>query len=576
MKEAATRPTIPSPSRPVASLEKASGSKLQSPRIKRQHRIHLRPAVDGDTFISAEDDDDDDGQNASLSCSDGIQSSLRSPTPAESSSCSSAASPSTKSETNDPIKRTRPYIRKEKIGQGAQGSVYRCLEVATGREVAAKVIMTYELSSAELEAIKREVKTIKQLQHRHLVQYYRATEKKSKELIIYMEYVSGGSLSAKLRQDGALALPRVKQFTRQLCEALQYLHQRRLAHRDIKCANVFLDASGEEIKLGDFGNFKEIGSVSLVGGLKGTPHWMAPEVIREQQTSEDGWFKADIWSLGCAVIEMLTGHSPWQQYSNPLTAMYQIVSSNNIPTIPADATDETASFLKLCLQRNPDDRATTSQLLAHEFLHVVDVKRKDSEANIPAQASESSDLQPKSGASPQRGESHIRKIPSPSTRTTPARPNHPALGAPSPGHRQKQLSPEMDDASCDAIKSPAQRPRKVSQIPRLMPLELIKTPSNQDHELHPSPPPSRLASNSLGKPQVTGMSIARGVSAGKLPHSHKGSLSPGVLIAPVRLRRISTAPHPSRDPEDIMSSASHQLKPKLPPLSARTHAETSN
>ncbi|TYZ68878.1 hypothetical protein PybrP1_009735 [[Pythium] brassicae (nom. inval.)] len=166
------------------------------------------------------------------------------------------------------------------------GSVYRCEEVDTGRELAAKIIRIQDLSPAEIEAIKREVRTMKRLEHRYLVRYVNASEKKRQKLIIYMEYVAGGSLSSHVKRDGALPI------------------------------------------------------VSLVGGIKGTPHWMAPEVIREQQTSEDGWLKADIWSLGCAVLEMLTGHSPWQQYSNPLTAMYQIVCSSNIPTIPADASEE--------------------------------------------------------------------------------------------------------------------------------------------------------------------------------------------------------------------------------------------
>lgn len=210
---------------------------------------------------------------------------------------------------------------------------------------------------------------MKRLRHRHLVRYIKASEKKSEKLTIYMEYVAGGSLSSRVKRDGALPLPLIKRYTRQLCEVLQFLHTNRIAHRDIKCANIFVSATQQRVKLGDFGAFKEIGSVSLVGGIKGTPHWMAPEVIREQQTSEDGWLKADIWSLGCAVLEMLTGHSPWQQYSNPLTAMYQIVCSNNTPTIPADASEETTSFLQWCLQRDPADRPTAAQLLAHPFLN---------------------------------------------------------------------------------------------------------------------------------------------------------------------------------------------------------------
>ncbi|KAG7393052.1 hypothetical protein PHYBOEH_006194 [Phytophthora boehmeriae] len=255
------------------------------------------------------------------------------------------------------IKTTKKWVRKEKIGQGAQGSIYRYEETTTGRKVAVKVIWTRDLPSAAVEAVKREVKTMKRLKHKHLVRYLQATEKKKSELRIYMEYAAGGSLSAHMSRTGALPLVSVKRYTRQLCEALQYLHRHGIAHRDIKCANVLLTVadtgtSGStlaDVKLGDFGTFKVVGCASLVGGLKGTPHWMAPEIIRQQNAEDDGdherWFRADVWSLGCAVLEMITGHSPWQQFSNPLTAMYQIVSSNHTPTIPEDVSDEVHSTI---------------------------------------------------------------------------------------------------------------------------------------------------------------------------------------------------------------------------------------
>ncbi|GMF60738.1 unnamed protein product [Phytophthora fragariaefolia] len=267
--------------------------------------------------------------------------------------------------------KAKKWVRKEKIGQGAQGSIYRCQETKTGREVAVKVIWTKELPPPAVEAVKREVKTMKRLRHRHLVRYLQATEKKQSELRIYMEYAAGGSLSSCLSRSGALPLVLVKRYTRQLCEALQYLHQNGIAHRDIKCANILLTApNGKEdggscadIKLGDFGTFKVIGCASLVGGLKGTPHWMAPEVIRQQNMEDNGdherWFRADVWSLGCAVLEMITGHSPWQQYSNPLTAMYQIVSSDTTPTIPADVSEELLSHPFI---RNATDNSSTAKV----------------------------------------------------------------------------------------------------------------------------------------------------------------------------------------------------------------------
>ncbi|GAB9470193.1 hypothetical protein Gpo141_00007445 [Globisporangium polare] len=559
--------------------------------------------------------------SSSSSLSDSSYSSCNSasPTPSTSSTTSSASSKGSSS--------SRKWVRKEKIGQGAQGSVYRCEEVGSGREIAAKIILIQDLSVAEIEAIKREVRTMKRLEHRYLVHYHKATEKQNRKLIIYMEHVAGGSLSSKLRKGGPLSMPKVKKFTRQLCQVLQYLHANRIAHRDIKCANIFLSASQKCIKLGDFGAFKEIGSVSLVGGIKGTPHWMAPEVIREAQTSEDGWLKADIWSLGCAVLEMLTGHSPWQQYSNPLTAMYQIVSSNSTPTIPADASEETASFLKWCLQRNPDDRPTTTQLLAHPFLTKDESSRRKSSTSSSNTSSSSS--QRKSSASSSSTSSTGQSLPKLQQPKRDPRPEQKIeanvslephehgddgddsdVTSPFPLRHSKKKSRDADnderERSADgsslsnfpqvAAAEPAKERRKKSlhanggpgpihpiptggasgalkpsRIPRLKPLELVRSPTNQHESTQRSPFHSPPA---LEKPGVL-----RSVSAGPLSqlprlsnNSSKALVSTGISIDPVRLRRISTAPMAPGHSSGDRRAPSHD-KFKLPPLlSARNVA----
>lgn len=273
---------------------------------------------------------------------------------------------------------SQQWIRKEKIGQGAQGSVYRCVDIRTGQEVAVKIINTQGTSPTEVENIKEEVKIIKQLRHSCLVQYYKIKqEKRKKQLRIYMEYGAGGALSCKIRRDGPILLPALRTFTRQLVRGLQFLHENGIAHRDVKCANIFLSRDCQSIKLGDFGAYKVFGKVSLVGGLKGTPHWMAPEVIREQCTSEDAWIRADIWSLGCTVLEMFTGRSPWQEYSNPMAAMYQIVTSDQIPNIPSSAPDDLVEFLQKCLHREPSKRFRTTGLLQLPFIHNESKKKKD-------------------------------------------------------------------------------------------------------------------------------------------------------------------------------------------------------
>lgn len=72
--------------------------------------------------------------------------------------------------------------------------------------------------------------------------------------------------------------------------------------------------------------------------VQGTPAWMAPEVIRDQKTGK-GWKKADVWSVGCTVIEMATGKPPWSQFSNPVTAMYHIACEDSLPEFPDTLSD---------------------------------------------------------------------------------------------------------------------------------------------------------------------------------------------------------------------------------------------
>lgn len=106
--------------------------------------------------------------------------------------------------------------------------------------------------------------------------------------------------------------------------------------------------------------------------IKGTPCWIAPEVVKNENNAEVemNWRKADIWSLACTCIEMSTGRPPWSQFDNPVTILYHLACSENIPDYPQDISMEYINFLSVCLQRDTVLRADVTSLLLHPFVLV--------------------------------------------------------------------------------------------------------------------------------------------------------------------------------------------------------------
>lgn len=122
-----------------------------------------------------------------------------------------------------------------------------------------------------------------------------------------------------------------------------------IVHRDIKGANILVDNSGT-LKLTDFGSSKRLQEVFAASfacpSIKGTPHWMAPECIQQQGYGR----QADIWSLGCTVIEMATGRPPWSDISDQMAVMFHIATHRAPPPFPPGLSQHAYDFLNLCLQ----------------------------------------------------------------------------------------------------------------------------------------------------------------------------------------------------------------------------------
>ncbi|KAM7260032.1 hypothetical protein ACFE04_015773 [Oxalis oulophora] len=251
------------------------------------------------------------------------------------------------------------------LGRGTFGHVYLSFNSESGQMCAIKEVRGFsddQSSRERLKQLNQEINLLSQLSHPNIVRYY-GSELCEESLCVFLEFVSGGSIHKLLQEYGPFREPVIQTYTRQILSGLAYLHGRNTVHRDIKGANILVDPNGE-IKLADFGMAKHITAATAMLSFKGSPYWMAPEVVM----NTNGYTLAvDIWSLGCTVFEMATAKPPWSQFEG-VAAIFKIGNSKDLPEIPDHLSSDAKSFVKLCLQREPSARPTAAQLLDHPFV----------------------------------------------------------------------------------------------------------------------------------------------------------------------------------------------------------------
>lgn len=256
------------------------------------------------------------------------------------------------------------------IGRGTFGSVYVASNRENGALCAMKEVELFHDDPKSAESIKQleqEIKLLSQLKHPNIVQYY-GCDSVEDRLYIYLEYVHPGSINKYVREHcGAMTESVVRNFTWHILSGLAYLHSTKTIHRDIKGANLLVDSCGV-VKLADFGMAKHLTGQVADLSLKGSPYWMAPELllsVMQKDNSPDLALAVDIWSLGCTIIEMFTGKPPWSEYEGA-AAMFKVI--RDTPPIPETLSYEASDFLKCCFQRNPAERPTAAMLLEHPFM----------------------------------------------------------------------------------------------------------------------------------------------------------------------------------------------------------------
>jgi predicted Ser/Thr protein kinase len=251
------------------------------------------------------------------------------------------------------------------LGRGAMGVVYKATDPTIGRTVALKTMRldVHGLESGEIvRRFKNEARAAGLLNHPNIVTIYDAGEHEG-IFYIAMEFMQGTTLQAVLDEKRILDTNEAIQFSREICEGLDYAHAHGIVHRDVKPANIMITARGG-VKIMDFGIAKAGGSMTSTGQVLGTPNYMSPEQVKGR--SLDG--RSDLFSFAVILYEMLTGEKPFVG-QNVTTIIYKIVNESPIPPRDLDASIHPGlnAIVVKALAKVPDERYQSGAELVRDL-----------------------------------------------------------------------------------------------------------------------------------------------------------------------------------------------------------------
>jgi serine/threonine protein kinase len=265
------------------------------------------------------------------------------------------------------------YRLGSRLGGGAVADVYRAVDERLQRPVAIKVFRGD--AAEQLHRHEAEMRTLAALDHPSLVTVFDAgTDDSNGQPYLVMQLVEGPTLGTELRS-GALPEDRTARYGAELAEALAYVHERGLVHRDVKPANVLISEDGR-VHLADFGIARIVDSAheTKTGDVLGTPAYFAPEQVAGETVGP----AADVYALGVVLYECLTGRRPFEGTAVEV-AMARLARS---PEIPADLPDEWRTLLTAMTVRDPSARPTSAQV-AEALRRIVDGRALDQTLAVP-------------------------------------------------------------------------------------------------------------------------------------------------------------------------------------------------
>lgn len=272
----------------------------------------------------------------------------------------------------------------ERVGKGGMGVLYRGFDPVLDREVAIKLMLTDFTEDTEQMRPRfyREARAAAKLNHRNIVTIFEFAEESNTPYIV-MEFLRGTPLGARMRETPPLSLDDKLNIVAQLCDGLTYAHDQGVVHRDVKPDNVFILEDGS-VKLLDFGIAKLTSSnLTRQGDVLGSASYMSPEQVGGSD-SVDG--RADIFSTGVMLYELLTGHKPFEAEA-PTAVILKILKDDPTPieTHVQGLPPQLVSAVMRALAKDPDDRFPKADAFSRELQLI---RRSLPAAGTPAELEE--------------------------------------------------------------------------------------------------------------------------------------------------------------------------------------------
>lgn len=266
--------------------------------------------------------------------------------------------------------RERYHRTNEVLGRGSFKTVYRAFDRTEGIEVAWNQVDLKQLGDCDIRQLKSEVRLLRDLKHKNIIRCYEAwVDERQNTLNFITELCTSGTLREYRERYGYVNMKVIKSWARQILEGLVYLHglQPPIAHRDIKCDNIFINGNTGEIKIGDLGLACVMRAAKPKRAVLGIPEYMAPEIL-DRNYSEP---VVDVYSFGMCVLEMVTSvEYPYKESGGNVSETFGAINGGKKPQALKKVPDPVLrNLIEKCLEppQPAGRRPSASELLGHPF-----------------------------------------------------------------------------------------------------------------------------------------------------------------------------------------------------------------